>query len=63
MATPTGENNGKNKEKTEIVAPDESKAIILMNERALWVQSLNNLQKIRKIGKNIVILQRKFRFS
>ena len=28
MATPTGENNGKNKEKTEIAAPDESRAII-----------------------------------
>ena len=27
MATPTGENSGKNKEKTEIAAPDESKAI------------------------------------
>ena len=28
MATPTGENSRKNKEKIEIVAPDESKAII-----------------------------------
>ena len=36
MATPTGENSGKNRKKIEIAAPDKSRAIILMNERALW---------------------------